>query len=84
MAEDTRHFSPESLVKNRVEPIACIPCCSSRLELTRVDSPRRPRVIREKCAVKMEQKGGCFSSLKVINFFLYLRLLSIGRSKSPG
>lgn len=57
-AVGVHHFSPGSLVKNRVEPIARIPRCSSRLESTRVDSPGRPRVIREKCAVKMEQKGG--------------------------
>lgn len=39
------------LVKNRIEPIACIPRC---LDPTRVDSMKRPRVIREKCAAKME------------------------------
>jgi len=32
--EGVRHFSPESLVKNRVEPIACIPRCSVRLDLS--------------------------------------------------
>lgn len=42
MAEGTRHFSPESLVKNRVEPIACIPRCSTRVDLSRFsETPAR-------------------------------------------
>lgn len=82
-----RHFSSEGLVKNRIESIACIPRCPTRLESTRFSrtSARDPRKM---CRENGTEGRSAFPlewlifSFFLSFFFLYLRPSYLDRVKS--
>lgn len=78
----SRHFSSESLVKNHIEPIACIPRCPSRLE----SILRDVRAWSEKNVPRKWSRRASAFPLKWLIlpffFYIYLRLSYLARVKT--